>query len=93
MVVAGGDDGVLVVVARKTVPTVAVCQRPDRENREDCPPTHFFIFIFVLYIFFNFLDFLPCFMLTWVFIISFFVYNFWDSRSNPLLGNFITLEA
>ena len=45
--VAGGDDGVLVMVARKTVPILAVCQRSDRENREDfpLPPTHFLYFL------------------------------------------------
>ena len=40
--------------ARKTVPTVVVCSRSDRENREDCPPTHFiciFVFLIILFIF------------------------------------------
>ena len=39
------------VVARKTVPTVAVCLRSDRANRED-PPLHI-LFLF-LFLFFNF---------------------------------------
>ena len=43
------------MVARKTVPTVAVCLRSDRENREDfLPPFYYFSFWF----------FLPCCMLT-----------------------------
>ena len=33
--VAAGDDGVLMVVARKTVPTVAVFLRSDREDKEE----------------------------------------------------------
>ena len=38
--------------ARKIVPTVAVCWRSERANREDSPlpPTHF-IFIFVIFLF------------------------------------------
>ena len=75
--------------ARKTVPTVAVCQTSDRANRED-PPTHF-IFIFVFLIFYLFCYFLPCFVLTsaiflTVFFCIFYVYNFWDARYTKKKG-------
>ena len=76
--VAGGDDGVLLMVARKTVPTVAVCKRSGIENREDFP-LHIILFLFLL---FNF-----CFLFKFCFHFLFFdsfcifyVYNFWDSR-------------
>ena len=32
--------------ARKIVPTVAVCERSDRANGEDCPLLHFMFTIF-----------------------------------------------
>ena len=51
--VAGGDDGGLIVVARKTVPTVAMCVGDQTEKIEKIPPpTHYFIVIFVSLIYF-----------------------------------------
>ena len=83
------------MAARKTVPTVALCYRSDRANREDCPPPpytcyfHFCIFYFVGI----FCHVLPCFVMTWaiflIFFVIFYVYKYWDSRyrkRNLLIG-------
>ena len=54
--VEGGDDGELLMAARKTAPTVAVCQTEQIEKipPPPPPPTHFiFIFVFLfIYLFF-----------------------------------------
>ena len=59
------------MAARKTVPTVAVCSRSDKANREDFPPppyTFYFYFYFCIF----FVIFLPCFVLTWAIFLIFF---------------------
>ena len=53
MVVAGGDDGELLMNAGRLF-QLWQCVRSDRANREDfpLPPTHFiFIFLFILFFF------------------------------------------
>ena len=48
------------MAARKTVPTVALCKRSDRANREDWSPLHIlFLFLYILFCYFILLFFCP----------------------------------
>ena len=54
--VAGGDDGGLIVVARKTVPTVAMCVGDQTEKIEKIPLLRIILLLFLFFnLFFRFL--------------------------------------